>query len=75
MNSIIDAMKPEDWEHVRAIHIDGIETGFWRQYCIANLPCTELFKMAEIRGSLLMLFFFAIWFSVLNWVHDGAHMS
>ncbi len=29
----------------------------------------------EIRGSLLVLFFIATWFSVLNWVHDGAHMS
>ena len=29
----------------------------------------------DIRGSLLVLFFIAVWFSVLNWVHDGAHMS
>lgn len=29
----------------------------------------------EIRGSVLVLFFIALWFSVLNWVHDGAHMS
>ncbi len=29
----------------------------------------------EIRGSLLVLFFIALWFSVLNWIHDGAHMS
>ena len=29
----------------------------------------------EIRGSMLVLFFIAMWFSVLNWVHDGAHMS
>jgi hypothetical protein len=29
----------------------------------------------EIRGSLLVLFFIALWFSVLNWVHDGAHMA
>ena len=26
----------------------------------------------EIRGSLLVLFFIALWFSVLNWIHDGA---
>jgi hypothetical protein len=29
----------------------------------------------EIRGSLLVLFFIALWFSVLNWVHDGLHES
>lgn len=29
----------------------------------------------EIRGSLLVLFFIALWFSVFNWIHDGAHMS
>jgi len=29
----------------------------------------------EIRGSLLVLFFIALWFSVLTWVHDGAHTS
>jgi hypothetical protein len=29
----------------------------------------------EVRGSLLVLFLIALWFSVLNWVHDGAHMS
>jgi len=29
----------------------------------------------EIRGSLLVLFFIAAWFSILNWIHDGAHMS
>jgi hypothetical protein len=27
----------------------------------------------EIRGSLLVLFFIALWFTVLNWVHDGLH--
>lgn len=27
----------------------------------------------EIRGSLLILFFLAAWFSVLTWIHDGAH--
>jgi len=27
----------------------------------------------EIRGSLLVLFFLALWFTVLNWVHDGLH--
>lgn len=27
----------------------------------------------EIRGSLLVLFIIALWFSVLNWIHDGAH--
>jgi len=29
----------------------------------------------EIRGSLLVLFFIAIWFSALNWVHDGLHLA
>jgi hypothetical protein len=29
----------------------------------------------KIRGSLLVLFFIALWFSVLTWVHDGAHGS
>ena len=29
----------------------------------------------EIRGPLLVLFFIAIWFTVLNWIHDGLHMS
>ena len=29
----------------------------------------------EIRGSLLVLFLIALWFSILNWIHDGAHMS
>ena len=29
----------------------------------------------EIRGSLLVLFFIALWFSILNWVHDGLHES
>lgn len=29
----------------------------------------------EIRGSLLVLFFIALWFTVLNWVHDGLHNS
>ena len=28
-----------------------------------------------IRGSLLVLSFIALWFSVLNWIHDGAHMA
>jgi hypothetical protein len=27
----------------------------------------------EIRGSLLVLSFIALWFTVLNWVHDGLH--
>ena len=27
----------------------------------------------EIRGSLLVLFFIAVWFTALNWVHDGLH--
>ena len=27
----------------------------------------------EIRGSLLVLFFIALWFTALNWVHDGLH--
>jgi hypothetical protein len=27
----------------------------------------------EIRGPLLVLFFIAIWFSALNWIHDGMH--
>ena len=27
----------------------------------------------EIRGSLLVLFFLALWFSLLNWIHDGLH--
>ena len=29
----------------------------------------------KIRGSLLVLYLLALWFSILNWVHDGAHMS
>jgi hypothetical protein len=29
----------------------------------------------EIRGSLLVLSFIALWFTVLNWIHDGLHMS
>lgn len=28
-----------------------------------------------IRPSLLALFFLALWFSVLTWVHDGLHIS
>src|SRR5208337_5602657 len=27
----------------------------------------------QIRGSLLVLSFIAIWFTVLNWIHDGLH--
>jgi phosphinothricin acetyltransferase len=27
MNSLIDAMKPEDWDKVRAIYLEGIATG------------------------------------------------
>jgi len=27
----------------------------------------------EIRGSLLVLSFIAVWFTGLNWVHDGLH--
>ena len=26
-----------------------------------------------IRGSLLVLSFIAVWFTLLNWVHDGLH--
>ena len=29
----------------------------------------------EIRGSLLVLSFIAVWFTALNWVHDGLHNS
>jgi len=29
----------------------------------------------EIRSSLLVLSFMAVWFTVLNWVHDGLHDS
>ena len=27
----------------------------------------------NVRGPLLAMFFIALWFSVLNWVHDGLH--
>ena len=27
----------------------------------------------EIRGSLSVLYFIALWFTLLNWVHDGLH--
>ena len=27
----------------------------------------------EIRGSLLVVSFIAVWFTALNWVHDGLH--
>ena len=27
----------------------------------------------EIRGSLLVLSFIALWFTLLNWIHDGLH--
>lgn len=27
----------------------------------------------EIRGSLMVLSFIAVWFTALNWVHDGLH--
>ena len=27
----------------------------------------------EIRGSLLVLFFIALWFTLLTWIHDGLH--
>jgi len=27
----------------------------------------------EIRGSILVLFFIAFWFTALNWIHDGLH--
>jgi len=27
----------------------------------------------EIRGSLIVLSFIAVWFTTLNWVHDGLH--
>jgi hypothetical protein len=27
----------------------------------------------EIRGSLLVLSFIALWFTALNWIHDGLH--
>jgi hypothetical protein len=29
----------------------------------------------QIRGSLLVLSFIAVWFTVLNWIHDGLHNS
>jgi len=29
----------------------------------------------EIRSSLLVLSFIAVWFTALNWVHDGLHNS
>ena len=29
----------------------------------------------QIRGSLLVLSFIAVWFTALNWVHDGLHNS
>ncbi len=29
----------------------------------------------EIRGPIWLMFFLALWFSVLNWVHDGMHES
>ena len=29
----------------------------------------------EIRGSLLVLSFIAVWFTALNWIHDGLHNS
>jgi len=29
----------------------------------------------KIRGSLLVLSFIAVWFTALNWVHDGLHNS
>ncbi len=29
----------------------------------------------EIRGSFFVLFFIALWFTLLNWVHDGFHNS
>ncbi len=28
-----------------------------------------------IRGPLLVLFFIALWFSVLTWIHDGLHQA
>ena len=27
----------------------------------------------EIRGSLMVLFFIALWFTLLTWIHDGLH--
>jgi len=27
----------------------------------------------EVRGSLLVLFFIALWFTLLTWIHDGLH--
>ena len=27
----------------------------------------------QIRGPLVALFFIALWFSILNWIHDGLH--
>jgi len=29
----------------------------------------------QIRGSLLVLSFIAVWFTALNWIHDGLHNS
>ena len=29
----------------------------------------------EIRGPVSLMFFVALWFSVLNWIHDGLHHS
>jgi len=29
----------------------------------------------QIRGSLLILSFMAVWFTALNWIHDGLHNS
>jgi len=29
----------------------------------------------QIRGSLLVLSFIAVWFTALNWMHDGLHNS
>ena len=29
----------------------------------------------QVRGSLLVLSFIAVWFTALNWIHDGLHNS
>lgn len=56
--------------------------GFWNALAfgvgisIAIYLATHYSKWPKaIRGSLLVLFFIALWFSILNWIHDGLHYS
>jgi phosphinothricin acetyltransferase len=58
MDYVVDTMKPEDWEQVRAVYLDGIRTGHstfeadtpdWKDWDAAHLPEPRLVLRAEGR--------------------------